>query len=168
MSDIVMVFTGKSLGTMIKEGGSGHWRANESNLRKSKYVICTRNCNAEWSELDQPHGKGFLIGKIKGIERSPEYDTPRYVIQISEYAEIDFPQMWPGNHNPVAYMDFGDLLVQGMRIDPEALDWKPFPAPEAVADPVAAIKPLSIQEAKLGVAKMLGIDPACVKILIEA
>jgi hypothetical protein len=114
------------------------------------------------------HGHAFLVGKISGL--SPEaYDDQgnkeddRWIIQFSEYAEIDIEGVWGGYQNPVKYVDLSDF-----DIDPDELDWKPFPMDRVVDRPSASVPALTIGEAKLGISKKLGIVPECIEITIRA
>ena len=55
-------------------------------------------------------------------------------------------------------------------IDPETLDWKPFPFDQQIERSITmrSTPSLTIEEAKQGIAKKLGIDPDCIEITIRA
>lgn len=164
--NIVMVFTSKPLETMINEGGSGYWAANKKRLDKCTYLIATKSNTLREhfpSDPDISQGSAFLIGKISNITNLP--DGNRLVIQISEYSEIDIPNAWTGNRNPVAYTDV-DSFEEKHHFDISELKWELFPVNEVPQQ--AIIKALTMDEAKNGIAKTLGIDPSCIEIQIKA
>jgi hypothetical protein len=166
MSDTVMVYTSKPLHVNFEDGGSGNWTASEGNVKSCKYVVLVKSdtYSDNFSPNDIPIGTAFLIGKISGVKRS-EIAT-RLVIQFSEYAEINLPDAWTGNRNPVAYLNIQDLEQKYESFSLSDLTWQPFPS-EKVKE-VDNIKPLTINEAKLGLAKQLGIDPSNIEIRITA
>ena len=155
--NVVMVLTSKSLGTMFQEGGSGYWVAKKDRVRRCQYLVAVRHGLSGWSQDDRPHDAAFLIGKVSGVTQG---EDNRIVINFSEYAEIDSPGAWPGNRNPVAYTSLDEL-----KIDLATLTWKPFPTDRRVEPEV---KPLTIEEAKRGIARALGIAPECIEITIRA
>lgn len=161
-----MVFTSKPLETMINEGGSGYWAANKKRLEKCTYLVATKSNTLREHFPSNPNisqGSAFLIGKISNIIDSPDGD--RLVIQISEYSEIDVPHAWTGNRNPVAYTDVASFETKH-HIDISSLIWEKFPISETT--PQANVKALTVDEAKNGIAKTLGIDPSCIEIQIKA
>jgi hypothetical protein len=157
MGKVVAVLTSKSLETMFREGGSGHWVANGNRIRRCKYLIAIRHGHSGWSQDEKPHNSAFLIGRNLSV--IPAED--RLIIGFSEYSEINIPNAWPGNRNPVAYKDLADF-----DIDVSELRWIPFPADQVVEQNSA--KPLTIEEAKQGIAKALGITKECIEITIRA
>jgi len=158
MSDTVVVLTSKSTETMFEEGGSGHWVASKDRIERSKYLVAVRHGHSGWSEDDTPHNTAFIIGRDLSVLPGRE---DRLIIGFREYALVNVPDVWPGNRNPVAYMDLADI-----GIDASALEWLPFPAHQIVEENRA--KPLTIEEAKLGIAKALGISKDCITITIQA
>lgn len=172
MSNVVMIFTSKPLETMIQEGGSGYWSANRKRLEKCEYLIATKSNTLREhfpSNTDIKQGSAFLVGKITNITDSPDGD--RLVIQISEYAEINKPKVWTGNRNPVAYTTSQDF-TEAHGLDFESLEWQKFPiTDEALSkkrESIGEVKGLTIEEAKLGLAKTLGISSDCIEIIIKA
>ncbi len=103
----VVVFTGKDLNIMRAEGGSGYWLAKAERLNDAKYLIAVRNRRETWAVKDLEHGTGFLIAKITGCFKNPDYDD-RNVITFEEYAEISVKKAWKmltgGQRYPVAYL----------------------------------------------------------------
>lgn len=158
MSEAVVVLTSKSMDTMFEEGGSGHWKASEDRIARCRYLVAVRHGHSGWSEDETPHNTAFLVGR--GLSVLPGRDD-RIIIGFREYALIEVPNVWPGNRNPVAYLELEDL-----GIDPSSLEWIPFPEHQIVEENRA--KPLTIDEAKLGLAKALGISKDCIEITIRA
>lgn len=159
--DIVVVLTSKSIETFFHQGGSGDWVANEDRLAKCTYLIAVANAESNWSEHNhEKHRHAFFIGKISGIVPAPE-NPKRLIIQFSEYAEIDIPNCWGGQRNPVRYIN-----TEKLDFDPDKFDWKPFPT--EYQKPIDTVKPLSVEEAKLGLAKKFGVAPEQIEIIVRA
>ena len=91
---------------------------------------------------------------------SPEYPK-RLIIQLSEYAEIDIPDCWQKQQNPVRYSSLDEF-----DIDPDELDWKAFPT--EYQKPIDTVQPLTVEEAKLGLAKKFGVAPEQIEIIVRA
>jgi hypothetical protein len=164
--EVVVVFTGKSIETMRREGGSGNWTAHEARLRHCQFIVATRNMHAAWSEPGIAHGTGFLIGRISGVRKSLQ-EPGRLIIEFSEYADLNIPKLWPGNHNPVTYKTLEEL-----RINPEELDWKPFGTERSLRDldrnlAVSTSPAEVVAAAKDMIAHALSISPEAVKITID-
>lgn len=161
--DAVMVLTSKSLETMIREGGSGDWRAKEDNIQRCPWIIAVRNRHSAWSEGEEDHSTAFLIGRISGVTPSPR--PGRLVIQFDQYALLNIPNVWPERHrNPVAYGDLRDF-----GIDPDRLKWQPFPLesrPKSKSDSPVNLKAEIFDRAKKMIAAALSIDVASVQITI--
>jgi hypothetical protein len=164
----VIVFTFKSVERLLREGGSAAWRLDPGHARKCSYAVCTRNANSKRSEGHEPHRDAFLVGKIQDVV--PAYKRPdRYLIRFSEYALVTVPNAWKGGRNPVSY---GTLEQLG--IDPAALTWEPMPEPEEAAEPAepspvrrGPVGPLTIAEAKHGLAQTFGVAPEAIEITIR-
>ena len=132
--DTIIVFTAKNIDKTIEQGGSGNWKLNTARAKKCDYVLLTANSHHRQStHPTEKHGHAFLIGRVSGL--SPDaYDDLRnrednhWIIQFSEYAVIDVAGVWGGYQNPIKYADLSTL-----GIDPEQVDWKPFPK-DRVAD----------------------------------
>lgn len=156
-NDTVLVLTYKSVDTMLKEGGCGYWRANAHSLSSCKYLVATRNSRRAEREGDEPHGAAFLIGEINGVRA----DRDRYVVTFSRYAVLNVPAegVWKSvGSNPVHYAEFKSLKI------PKNLDWQDWPATHAekVVD-----RPLTIAQAKTGLAMTFGVDPSQIDIVIK-
>ena len=168
--DTLLVFTAKDIHKTIQQGGCGNWKLDANRAKKCTYIVLTANSHHKESlHPKENHGQAFLIGKISGI--SPEaYDDlgnkedNRWVIQFDEYAELqDSTIVWGGYQNPVKYMELSDLGIK-----PSELEWKPFPFDQVEDLSQKKIPELTIEEAKQGIAKKLGIQPDCIEITIRA
>ena len=160
MTDVVMVFTSKSLETMKQEGGSGNWAANKERVKHAKWIVATRNRNSSWTQGTEGHGSAFLIGRVSGIKQAPAPESNRYVIVFDQYAELDIPDAWTGDRNPVAYTDLGTL-----GINPDALNWKEF---EGETGTSSSTSPAAvIEQARTMVAHAFSISPEAVKITVS-
>ena len=130
--------------------------------------MCIQNHKQDYfdhKQLSAPHHTAFLVGKLAGLAApDPGNDDKgtRKKLVFSEYAEIDIADKWPGNRNPVFY---GDL--EEMGIDVTALDFQPMPIQELVAPPADKPQPLTIVQAKAGLALCFGVLPADIEIVIR-
>lgn len=161
MKNVIKIFTGKSLKTMIMEGGSAYWKLNKARAAKCKYVLLVRNMHADWSEPGHPHRTAFLLGKVSGVTAAKD----RFIIHFSEYALLNIPEAWDGSRNPVGYTD-----LNHEKIDPEKYEWLPFPMlPKTDKTTLSEnAQPLSLNDAKLGLAATFGIRPDQIEINIKA
>lgn len=168
MSKLVMVFTGKDLPMIQSEGGSGHWIARTNRIEDAEYVVCVRNRRETWAAKDCEHGTAFLVGRISGT--FPSSHNNRIVIAISEYAEIQVPNAWSsctgGQRYPVAYLD-ADIVAEKLNIKFESLDWKLLDVEEPAPEEDQTI-PLTILQAKQGLAKTFGIETTAIEIIIRS
>lgn len=168
---ILVVFTFRSVDRLLAEGGSQAWALNQANARRCSYIVCTRNRHHEDSAQQEEHGAAFLVGKISGVEPSPE-DPARFIVRFDRYALVNpQPIVWPGARNPVWYVDdFADI-----KIDESALEWLPLEAgaKERAAEtplqdlPALRSSKLTIGDAKAGLAATFGVSPDHVEITIR-
>ena len=169
--DTVVVFTAKSINRTIEQGGAGNWKLNAERVKKCNYVVLTANSHhRDSTHPKEQHGHAFLIGKISGLipdayDDLGNKEDDRWIIQFSEYAKIDIPNAWGGYQNPVKYTDLSEIDPD---LDPEQLDWKPFPTEQVINQAQVGIPELTIEEAKLGISKKLGITPECIEFTIRA
>jgi hypothetical protein len=119
-SNVVIVFTGEPLETILEQRGSGQWRASAASLQHCSWLIATRNRHSRvWKVEDSiAHRAAFLIGHISE-PRPSEKEPGRQVIGIDRYAEIEVANIWPGNQNPVAYS-----TLETLAVDLKTLDWR--------------------------------------------
>jgi hypothetical protein len=176
MSDTaVVVFTVEGLGTIRRQGGTQHWILNRSRATDSEFVVLVQNRiksdieHDEWkgfATATHQHGTAFLIGRITDIVRSDE--AGRWLIKIGEYADLDIQNIWKGWRFPVRYMPLSDLGV-----DPKRLTFKPLiglngSVPKASGTAAAGAVPLSIADAKRGLAATFGVSEKDIEITIHA
>lgn len=187
----VTVYTCRGKDRILSEGGSQSWRIDMSRASKRKYLVCVQNRNETWGQATAQHQTGFLIAKISEIAKSEEKGvTDRSIIKISEFAEINVPDAWNGNRNPVAYKhlrDFGihsldDLdnlnwTTLGSRITYESVDSIEMPGDDykaaelfetSIENPLGPFTgELTIDEAKRGLAKKFGVSTEQIEITIR-
>ena len=161
MMDTVVVYTSKDAEELFGEGGSGDWVANKSRLAKCSYLVAVANAHSNWSKhTEDRHAHAFLVGKVSGAKESQA--TPgRLVIEFSQYALIDVPNSWGGQRNPVRYTNLLEF-----DLNTESLEWKEFPTDQVQV--VDNTSPLTVEEAKKGLAKHIGVSPDCIEITIRA
>lgn len=173
IEDTIVVFTARSPERIIREGGSGAWVLNPARAKLCKWLVCTQNRhnpNHEFSDATEPHGSGFLVGKISKLSKSTEDEADdRWLIEISEYAHVDIPDLWDHGRNPVRYTSLSEL-----RISVDDLEFQPMPQTEAAArdkheprSAMAAPATLTIAEAKKGLAATYGVKPEAIEIVIR-
>ena len=181
--EVVVVFTARRLERILAEEGTSAWRLNPKHTRQCEYAICTRNAHGHWDQGDwgngpEAHHAAFLVGKINKVIPStapPENDESprnRYLIQFSEFAQVDIPGFWSGDRNPVKYRRLEDLDIDFLK-----LKWEPMPKPDSAPAPVLAIpsaansKPtvgrLTMAEAKKGLALTFNVPPEAIEITIR-
>lgn len=163
----IAVFTGESIDSMRKDGGSGHWSVSLPRVKHAEYLVAVRNRRVESSPLDHKHGTAFLIARLSGETKDSQY-AGRTVIGLSEYAEIHVLDAWKkltdGQRFPVAYLETQAMLDQ-LGIDVDDLDWKPFDV-SSQAQSTERVSPIT--QAKNQLADVLGISPDAIEISIRA
>ncbi|HWZ42412.1 MAG TPA: hypothetical protein VNW97_03005 [Candidatus Saccharimonadales bacterium] len=114
----------------------------------------------------------FLIGKIRDV--APCAPTPennespknRYLIQFSEFEQVSIADVWKGDRNPVKYATLAEL-----GIDTSRLTWEKIPEPDAsaIAGPTTRTgpMPLTMAEAKKGLALTFGVTPEAIEITVR-
>ena len=170
VTDCVVVLTARGITQILREGGSQAWRLDPSHAGKYEYAVCVQNTKPSWGTPEAKHHHAFLVGRISGVSRSPEHPETRWILNFDSYAEIDIPNQWDGNRNPVSYGSLKDI-----GIDISQLDFKPlqkvFPLePEEhveVGCDGVGIRPLSLQEAKRGLAMKFGVSEEDIQITIN-
>jgi hypothetical protein len=164
----IFVLTGRGIETMLAEGGSQAWTIDANRARDCEYVVCIQNHKQDYfdpKQLSAPHHTAFLVGKLSGITTPDPGNDPngnRKKLAFSEYAEIDLADKWPGNRNPVFYG-----ALEDMNIDLAALNFQPMPIQEPVVSAADKPQPLTIQQAKVGLALSFGVTSADIEIVIR-
>lgn len=168
----VVVFTARSPGRIIAEGGSQAWVLNPARAKQCEFLVCTQNLHHpdhNFSDATEPHGSAFFVCKISGIDHSPEGRRGRWIIEFSEYARVDVPDVWKHWRNPVRYTSLPELGIDVTKLKfepmPNAKDRPAKREPTAPAAwPPAA---LTIPEAKKALAATFGVKPDAVEITIR-
>lgn len=105
----VVVFTCRGKERMMRERGSQAWRIDAARASKCQYLICVQNRNETWGQPSAPHKHAFLIARISRVEEVG--DEGRHAIRFNSCADINVPNSWDGNRNPVAYGRLGDFGI---------------------------------------------------------
>lgn len=180
--EAVVVFTARSPERIVNEGGSQAWVLNAARAKQCTWLICTQNRHNrdhDFSDATQEHGAAFLVGKVSGVketEEESEDGRKRWLVTISEYALINVPNFWEHDRNPVRYLSRSELEKKGIKLD--ELEFKPMPAhaPEPTAATFVmptqsampgAVVPLTIAEARKGLAATFGVKPEAIEITIR-
>lgn len=163
----ICVLTARGLGKILEDGGSQAWVLDARRARRYEYVVCVQNRGfaKDWGQASAPHHAAFLVGRLKRVVPCEEPGSEhRWLLVFSEYAEINLPNAWPGYRNPVLYTD-----LESLGIDVSSLDFRPMPeqAAEAEAEPQKKIRPLTIAEAKEGLALTFKVEPSAIEIMIR-
>ena len=165
MLDTVVTLTSKSVEQILAAGGSKSWKLRQSNARGATYLVCARNGKSKNAGGKEPHRSGFLIGRISGIVQSPDRED-RYLIQISEWARIDKPELWAFGRNPVHYANLSDLGIDPTKIKFERV---PKTSPQvSPAKPERSADVFTLQGFKRGLAANLGVPVDAIEITIRA
>ena len=174
--DTIAVLTARSLERIVREGGSQSWVLNPVRSKQCTWLLCTQNQHHQDHEFSAgataPHGTGFLLGRISEIRKSSEGEKGRWMIAISEYAQIAIPDAWDHRRNPVRYTTLAQF-----GINPDELEFQPMPERDdpvpAVTRPAPPLTPvipggvLTIAEAKKQLAAAFGIKPDAIEITIR-
>jgi hypothetical protein len=176
MSKVLVELTGKSRDRLMMDGGTSEWVLNPAVVRGFDYVVCVRHANPPYDPgagaRPEPHGAAFLVGKIADLElTSHDKGRDRYLVKFSAVADVLVRDFWDGSRNPVRYMDAADVAARG--IDFDALDFEPFGGAPASsvglrpASEASCVAPLSILEAKEGLAAKFGVPVEMIEITIK-
>lgn len=164
-NNVLVVFTAKSVERILREGGTSSWRLDRNNARQCEFAVCTRNANADWVEGPEDHHSAFMVGVVKDVVPSPDYEG-RFLVQFSEYALLDVPEVWKGDRNPLKYA----ASLQALGIDQSKLKWQKMPdspKQESASQQPDTATPMTLAEAKKGLALTFGVAPAAIEITIR-
>ncbi|UFN51581.1 hypothetical protein LPC08_25290 (plasmid) [Roseomonas sp. OT10] len=168
----LVVLTARGTARLLADGGTQAWRLKPENVEPLAYCVCVQNRhNGHWGGADREHHHAFMVGRISGVEPSPEGRPGRYLVMFSEYTLIDVPNAWPGLRNPVRYGSLEDFGIT----DPATLDWHPMPERRLAAPSAGTAQdedqdgpgPLTIPEAKAGLALGLGVPESSIEISVR-
>lgn len=166
--DTIVVFTARSPDRIIREGGSQAWVLNPSRAKLCQWLLCTQNRHNpdhEFSDATEPHGQGFLLGRVSRLKRSSEGEGVRWQIEISEYARVKIPKAWDHGRNPVRYTSLARLGIK-----PTEQKFEPMPnatGPEEAPAGKGRLPAAVMAEAKRSVAAAFGVRPEAVEITIR-
>ena len=171
-TNCITVLTARGIQEILKTGGSQAWRLDASHAAKHQYLVCVQNSKKDWGSQEAKHHHAFMVGQISGVSRAPEH-SKRWIINIDSYAEIDIPDQWDGNRNPVSYRN-----LESMGIDITRLDFKPVSkVTSSVLNDVKTVDereenkvfstPLNIKDAKAGLALYFGVSEDDIQITIN-
>jgi hypothetical protein len=122
----LLVFTARSPERIIREGGSQRWVLNPARAKLCTWLVCTQNRHNpdhEFSDATEAHGSGFLLCRISGVRISTEADPKeKWLILISEFARINYPNLWDHGRNPIRYTS-----LETLRIDPNGIEFQAMP-----------------------------------------
>jgi hypothetical protein len=177
--EAIVVFTARSPERIIREGGSQAWVLNAARAKQCSWLVCTQNRHNrdhEFSDATESHGSAFLVGKVSGVKETDEESEDgrkRYLVTISEFARIDVPDFWGRKRNPVHYLLRRELEMKGIKFS--TLNFNPMPMavtattqmPETQPAIPGSMKPLTIAEAREGLAATFGVKPESVEITIR-
>jgi hypothetical protein len=164
----IVVFTSETRQSILEKGGSGEWVLSPKNAGRRQYLVCCRREHWENRAEGIAQKAAFLIGRIASLKKVAASENqrgqPRYLIQISEYAELNLAEAWGKGRegdlrNPVVY----ETLKQ-FGIELRGLKFKPMPQPTGKPGQSA---PLTIAEAKKALAATFGVKPEDVEITIR-
>ena len=162
----IAVFTANSRDEILAIGGSSAWVVAEKQARRREFLICIRNARDVDFPDHEPHGTAFLVGRISGLRPNgiDKKGMQRFIIDIREYAEVDYPEKWGEWRNPVKY-----TTLEELGIDLRKLTFKPMPKPTKTPPPPPdrPKKGLTIAEAKAGLAVQFGVPQDAIEILIK-
>src|SRR6202158_1045671 len=157
----IAVFTSKTVEILLAHGGSRAWVGGAERVKQQEYLVCMRKTKPG----TEGHGNAFLVGKINAV-REHGFDRrgqQRWFFEISEFAAPRHPGQWEWR-NPVRYTTLEDLGIELRK-----LKFEPAPAPTRdLPLPESGVKPLTIAEAKAGLAAKFDVSPDAIEIHIKA
>lgn len=158
------VLTARGRSEILATGGSQAWRLDAGKASKHSYVVCVQNRKPSWGTAEAEHHHAFLVGRVSSVTRTNGGKGDRWIINIDSYADIDIADQWDGNRNPVSYR-----TLESMGIHLDELDFKPMPDLEEVEEDLSSEpKPLTLDEAKKGLALKFGVNESDIQITINA
>jgi hypothetical protein len=164
----IAVFTADTVEEILVQRGSGGWVISPATASQCKYVVCCRKENWKNRKAGVPNRAAFLIGLVSGLQKRTDSENERgqsrFLIEVSEYALLNKPNVWNKEaRNPVAYLTLSEL-----GIDLRGLKFKPLPsAPALGGSRDARAKTMTIAEAKQALAASFGVSPEDVEITIR-
>jgi hypothetical protein len=171
--DTIVVFTARSPERIVRECGSQAWVLNPARAKSCTYLVCTQNRHnpdVDFSDATEPHGTAFLLGKISALRRSAEDPMGyRWLIEINEFARINYPDLWDHGRNPVRYTSLEELGIslEGVEFQPVPSNVETTTTRSNTAPTNSQPATLTISEAKKALAATFGVKPEAVEITIR-
>lgn len=163
-TNATVVLTARGRTEILETGGSQAWRLDAGKASKRSYVVCVQNRKPSWGTAEAEHHHAFLVGRVSSVTKTDGGKGERWIINIDSYANIDIAEQWHGNRNPVSYR-----TLESMGINVDELDFQPMPNVEEVkSDLRSEPRPLTLDEAKKGLALKFGVNESDIKITINA
>lgn len=173
----VVVFTARGLGCLKNDGGSSAWVLSEKRASRCKYVVCVQNRdpadnhNNDWGTVTAPHKNAFFVGMISDVVLSPEWNgkhPKRWLIKVSQYAEVSYPDMWDGARNPVAYSSLSELGIDERKLKFNKMPEVNIESPKAAPEEDPFPEGITIQNAKILLSKKYEVSIESIEIIIRA
>ncbi len=160
----VVVFTAETKQSILNQKGSGDWVINPKNVAQCPYLVCCRRLDWKNKPEGIAHRAAFLVGRIADLQKvensANSRGQARFRISISEFADLDIPDLWRKElRNPVAYDSLSSLGITLRR-----LTFQPIPGPRPVNGDV---RPMTIAKAKEALAASFGVKPEDIEIIIK-
>jgi hypothetical protein len=165
MPNALVVFTSRSIAELEHTGGSQAWRLRPANAKAATYLVCARNRKSDRNEGTEEHGEGFLVARITGIVPAPEDEARRFMVTFDEWAPIKVPDLWQFGRNPVHYADLDELSIDEskLRFKQRSTVHRRQPAERSSGKG----GPLTIEQAKRGLAATFGVSVDAIEITIR-
>lgn len=157
----VAVLTAKKPDELLRQGGSGPWVGAEPRVMALKYIVCVPKAEPRSSD----RGSLLMVSRIQEVIQHG-YDKrgqKRWFFRFGEYARVDLKTSWEWR-NPVKYTTLDEL---GIKLN--QLKFQAGPTALHLPDVIggSATKPLTIVEAKAGLALKFGVSPEAIEIHIK-
>ena len=169
-TDTMLIFTRKSKETILQTGGSESWVLDRARARQCRYAVLCRNRHDTLSEGEEPHGHGFMIGRVKDIVEAnpaPNRKPGRWLITFDAYAEISIPQLWSGLRNPVNYTTLDSLGIDESKLEFQPMPERVRPTSEPIIQDAEAEPTMTIAEAKIRLARTFHVSPDAIEITVR-
>jgi len=158
-----MIFTKETKNKIISQGGVIVNTLDRKRMRNVRYVICVQNDLSCSGEIPERNGAIFFIGIVSHVSEYEKDESHNlYFIHIESYALLENRMSDLNWKNPVRYAADTETGINISKIV-----FFDMPKSEEQKTPERIIKPLTIREAKEGIAKKLGISIDSIKIIIE-
>lgn len=175
VQDTIVVFTARSPKRIVREGGSQAWKLNPAHAKQCVWLLCTQNRHhkdGDFSDATQPHGSGFLLGKVLAVRESPEGRYGRWIVEISEFALLNCSELWQKNfkgRQPVRYASLSALGIDPSKQQFHAMPERQHPLSQPLPTQGEVLAPamLTIAQARKALAATFGVQPDAIEITIR-